>query len=101
MSALRNDCCSPTISDLYLMNFHYHYACLRRLPKRWGAFFGLAWMAQALLAGEPEGAVARYFRSEAGHGVSIRTTTGPVSLNALLGKKGALEAFEVILSAMP
>ncbi len=39
--------------------------------------------------------------AEAGQGVSIRTTPGPVSLNALLGKKGSLEAFEVILSAMP
>ena len=39
--------------------------------------------------------------AEAGQGVSIRTTPGPVSLNALLGKKGALEAFEVILTAMP
>jgi hypothetical protein len=39
--------------------------------------------------------------AEAGQGVSVRTTPGPVSLNALLGKKGALEAFEVILSAMP
>ena len=39
--------------------------------------------------------------AEPGQGVSIRTTPGPVSLNALLGKKGALEAFEVILSAMP
>jgi hypothetical protein len=36
-----------------------------------------------------------------GQGVSIRTTPGSISLNALLGKKGALEAFEVILSAMP
>ena len=36
-----------------------------------------------------------------GQGVSIRTTPGPVSLNALLGKKGSLEAFEVILTAMP
>jgi hypothetical protein len=39
--------------------------------------------------------------AEAGQGVSLRTTPGPVSLNALLGKKGALEAFEVILTAMP
>ena len=39
--------------------------------------------------------------AEAGQGVSIRTTPGPVSLNALLGKKSSLEAFEVILSAMP
>jgi len=39
--------------------------------------------------------------AEAGQGVSIRTTPGPLTLNALLGKKGALEAFEVILSAMP
>ena len=39
--------------------------------------------------------------ADAGQGVSIRTTPGPVSLNALLGKKGSLEAFEVILSAMP
>ena len=39
--------------------------------------------------------------AEAGQGVSIRTTPTPVSLNALLGKKGALEAFEVILTAMP
>ena len=39
--------------------------------------------------------------AEAGRGVSLRTTPGPVSLNALLGKKGSLEAFEVILSAMP
>ena len=30
-----------------------------------------------------------------------RTTPAPVSLNALLGKKSSLEAFEVILSAMP
>ena len=36
-----------------------------------------------------------------GQVVSLRTTPGPVSLNALLGKKGALEAFEIILSAMP
>jgi len=36
---------------------------------------------------------------EAGQGVSIRTTPGPVTLNALLGKKNALKAFEVILSA--
>ena len=39
--------------------------------------------------------------AEAGQGVSIRTTPGPLTLNALLGQKGALEAFEVILSAMP
>jgi NlpC/P60 family/Peptidase family M23 len=39
--------------------------------------------------------------AEAGQRLSIRTTPGPVSLNALLGKKGSLEAFEVILSAMP
>ena len=39
--------------------------------------------------------------AEAGQGVSIRTTPGPVSLNALLGKKSSLEAFEVILSPMP
>jgi len=39
--------------------------------------------------------------AEAGQDVSIRTTPGPVSLNALLGRKSALEAFEVILSAMP
>jgi murein DD-endopeptidase MepM/ murein hydrolase activator NlpD len=38
-------------------------------------------------------------RAEAGQGVSIRTTPVPVSLNALLGKRGALEAFEIILSA--
>jgi hypothetical protein len=37
----------------------------------------------------------------AGQGLSIRTTPTPVSLNALLGKKGALEAFEIILTAMP
>jgi hypothetical protein len=39
--------------------------------------------------------------AEAGQGVSIRTTPAPVTLNALLGKKGALEAFEVLLSALP
>ncbi|MBA3716845.1 MAG: C40 family peptidase [Actinobacteria bacterium] len=39
--------------------------------------------------------------AEAGQGVSIRTTPGPVSLDALLGKKNALQASEVILSAMP
>jgi len=39
--------------------------------------------------------------AETGQGVSLRTTPAPVSLNALLGKKGALEAFEVILSALP
>jgi murein DD-endopeptidase MepM/ murein hydrolase activator NlpD len=38
---------------------------------------------------------------DAGQRVSIRTTPGPVTLNALLGKKGSLEALEVILSAMP
>jgi hypothetical protein len=37
---------------------------------------------------------------EAGQGVSIRTTPAPATLNALLGKKNALKAFEVILSAM-
>jgi NlpC/P60 family/Peptidase family M23 len=39
--------------------------------------------------------------AEAGQGVSIRTNPAPVTLNALLGKKNALEAFEVILNAMP
>ena len=38
---------------------------------------------------------------QAGQGVSIRTTPAPVTVNALLGKKGALEAFEILLSPMP
>ena len=38
--------------------------------------------------------------AEAGQGVSIRTTPAPVTVNALLGKKNALEAFEVLLSAV-
>jgi hypothetical protein len=38
---------------------------------------------------------------QAGQGVSIRTTPAPVTVNALRGKKGALEAFEVLLSPMP
>jgi murein DD-endopeptidase MepM/ murein hydrolase activator NlpD len=39
--------------------------------------------------------------AETGQGVSIRTTPAPVTLNAMLGRKGAMEAFEVILSSMP
>jgi hypothetical protein len=33
--------------------------------------------------------------------VSLRTTPAPVTLNALLGEKSALDAFEVLVRPMP